>query len=256
VNFATWTRVTSGESGAAVFRSPDGRQYAKSVPPEHESELAGERDRVAWLATTGIPGPTVLDWHAGGDGAYLVTSTVDGIPADQVPAAMLRGAWPAITEQVRALHALPIGDCPFSRDLAQMWAIAADVVARGAVNTGFLPVEQQRTPPPELLARLATQLDTRLAQEPDDTVVCHGDLCLPNIVLNPDTLTVAGFIDLGRLGRADRHADIALLLANARETWPTEAEALDEAFAGDYGTVDDERRRFYLHLDPLTWSLC
>jgi streptomycin 3"-kinase len=227
------------------------------VPAEQQDLLVRERDRVEWLSTTGIPGPTVLDWHAGADGACLVTSAVLGVPADSVPAETLLRAWPAITGAVRDLHALPPRDCPFSRDLPRMFATARDVVARDAVNPEFLPVDQQGTPPTELLARLAEQLDRWTAQEVADIVVCHGDLCLPNIILDPDTLNVAGFIDLGRLGRADRHADIALLLANARETWPDEDEAIaaDAAFAHGYGrTPDAERQRFYLHLDPLTWG--
>lgn len=249
-----WTPVTSGESGALVFRSADGQRYAKCAPAD---ELAQERDRVAWLGTTGIPGPAVLDWQVGEGDACLVTSAVRGVPADRVPASVLRQAWPAITAAVRALHALPSDGCPFGRRLSRMFAMAEDVVARGAVDPEFLPVEQQTTPPAELLARLAGQVDHRLGQEVHDTVVCHGDLCLPNIILDPDTLRVTGFIDLGRLGRADRYADIALLLANARETWPDEnqARAADTAFARDYGiALDADRQRFYLHLDPLTWG--
>jgi streptomycin 3"-kinase len=138
-----------------------------------------------------------------------------------------------------------------------MFATARDVVARDAVNPEFLPEDQQHTPAEELLARLAPQLDHRLAQEASQTVVCHGDLCLPNIIIDPETMNVAGFIDLGRLGRADPYADIALLLANARETWIDERQAnrADETFADRYGIVlDRDRERFYLHLDPLTWD--
>lgn len=68
---------------------------------------------------------------------------------------------------------------------------------------------------------------------------------------------MSGFIDLGRLGAADRHADLALLLANARETWGDEerARGADAAFAERYGMpLDQERLRFYLYLDPLTWG--
>ncbi|HEX6356180.1 MAG TPA: APH(3'') family aminoglycoside O-phosphotransferase [Actinophytocola sp.] len=247
-----WEAVTSGESGALVFRSADGSRYAKHVPAGRQDLLAQERNRVEWLGATGIPGPTVLDWHADDDGAYLVTSAVRGTPADTVSASALHKAWPSITEAVRALHALPPEQCPFSRDLARMLALAEDVVGRGAVNPEFLPAEQQETPPEELLARLAAQVGERLEQE--DTVVCHGDLCLPNIILDPDTVDFAGFVDLGRLGTADRYADIALLLANARETWGDDTAA-DEAFARGYGiTLDAGRQRFYLHLDPLTWG--
>ncbi|GAB1516913.1 hypothetical protein JCM33774_89590 [Actinophytocola sp. KF-1] len=184
-----------------------------------------------------------------------MTSAVRGVPADAVPAPDLRRAWPSIAEAVRALHALPAGDCPFRRDLARMFARAQDVVARGAVNPEFLPVEQQGTPPTELLARLAADVDRWLARE--DLVVCHGDLCLPNIVLDPGTFAFAGFVDLGRLGLADRYADISLLLTNARETWRDEDEvrAADDAFAARYGiALDADRQRFYLHLDPLTWG--
>ncbi|WP_441297536.1 APH(3'') family aminoglycoside O-phosphotransferase [Actinosynnema sp. ALI-1.44] len=252
-----WEPVTSGESGAFVFRSADGSRYAKCVPAADESVLAQERDRADWLGTTGIPGPSVLDWITGDEGACLVTSAVPGVPADGLSAEELRKAWPAIAEAARALHAVPAGKCPFTRDLAKMFTLAQDVVERGAVNPDFLPEEQIGTPPGELLGRLATQLDLRLAQETADTVVCHGDLCLPNVILDPDTLAFAGFIDLGRLGKADRYADISLLLANSRETWSDEDEAstADEAFARDYGiALDQSRQEFYLHLDPLTWG--
>lgn len=252
-----WTPVTTGESGAAVFRSTDGTRYARCVPAEVAAELTGERDRIAWLATQGVPGPRVLDLRSDDVGACLVTGAVPGLPADQLSAADLRACWKRIADAVRALHEVPIAECPFHRDLDLMISVARTVVAVGTVNPAFLPVEQQTTPAPQLLARLEPQLARRRAQEAADTVVCHGDLTLPNIILDPATLDVAGFVDLGRLGLADRHADLALLLANSRETWPDEAEARaqDAAFAGHYGTAPDpDRLRFYLHLDPLTWG--
>ncbi|WP_327701421.1 APH(3'') family aminoglycoside O-phosphotransferase [Streptomyces decoyicus] len=252
-----WLPVTAGESGAAVFRSADAARYAKCVPAADAAGLKAERDRVAWLGDQGVPGPRVLDWRSGGAGACLVTSAVPGVPADQVSATDLRDSWERIADAVRGLHELPVGRCPFRRDLDAMVAVARDVVTREAVNPEFLPVEQQHTPATELLARLTPQIARRRDQEAADTVVCHGDLCLPNIVLDPQTLNVSGFIDLGRLGLADRHADLALLLANARETWPNEerARAADVAFAEGYGTaLDHDRLRFYLHLDPLTWG--
>ncbi|MER6146071.1 APH(3'') family aminoglycoside O-phosphotransferase [Streptomyces sparsogenes] len=252
-----WLPVTAGESGAAVFRSADGTRYAKCVAAADAAGLEGERDRVAWLSDQGVPGPRVLDWHSGDAGACLVTGAVSGVPADQVSAADLRASWERIADAVRGLHEVPVQRCPFRRDLDEMVAIARDVVSRGAVNPEFLPVEQQHTPAAELLARLVPQVARRREQEAADTVVCHGDLCLPNIILDPQTLDVSGFIDLGRLGLADRYADLALLLTNARETWTDEerAQAADAAFAERYRiSLDHDRLRFYLHLDPLTWG--
>lgn len=252
-----WEPVTDGESGAGIFRSPDGSRYAKCVAAEHVASLEAERDRVAWLGPQGVPCPRVLDWRVNADGAALLTSTVAGVPADRVPASLLRAAWRPIAGAVRQLHDLPPEQCPFTRDLTQMFAAARDVVARGAVNPDFLPQDQRQTPPDELLARLEAQVDGRLAQEAAETVVCHGDLCLPNIILDPESMTVAGFIDLGRLGRADPYADIALLLATAGETWTDgqQSAAADETFAHRYDIVlDRDRADFYLHLDPLTWG--
>ncbi|WP_419993997.1 APH(3'') family aminoglycoside O-phosphotransferase [Streptomyces boninensis] len=254
---AGWSPVPAGESGASVFRSADATRYAKCVPAASAADLKAERDRSAWLSDQGVPGPRVLDWRSTDAGACLVTSAVSGIPADQLPPDDLRAAWEHIADAVRRLHEAPASQCPFRWGLDAMITMAHDVVARDAVTTAFLPVDQQQTPPAELLDRLTPQIPHRRAQEAADLVVCHGDLCLPNIILDPHTLDVAGFIDLGRLGLADRYADLALLLTNARETWPDEqqAQAADTAFATRYGTaLDHDRLRFYLHLDPLTWG--
>ncbi|UGQ12372.1 APH(3'') family aminoglycoside O-phosphotransferase [Yinghuangia sp. ASG 101] len=252
-----WLPVSAGESGAAVFRSADATRYAKCVPAADAADLEAERDRVAWLSGQGVPGPRVLDWHSGDAGACLTTSAVSGVPADQVPAEKLRVAWEHIADAVRRLHEVPVSRCPFRRGLDAMVAVARDVVARDAVNPEFLPVEQQHTPTAQLLDRVTRQVPRRREQEAADMAVCHGDLCLPNIILDPRTLEVSGFIDLGRLGLADRYADLALLLANARETWAHEerGRAADIAFAERYGiALDHDRLRFYLHLDPLTWG--
>ncbi|MER5972947.1 APH(3'') family aminoglycoside O-phosphotransferase [Streptomyces sp. NPDC002055] len=252
-----WLPVTAGESGASVFRSADATRYAKCVPAADAADLTGERDRIAWLSGQGVPGSRVLAWYSGDAGACLVTSAVPGVPADRMTAEDLRAAWERIADAVRRLHEVPVSECPFRRGLDTMVAVAHDVVARNGVNPAFLPVEQQHTPPPELLTRLTRQVPRRRDQEAADTVVCHGDLCLPNIILDPRTLDVSGFIDLGRLGTADRYADLALVFASARETWADEeqARAADGAFAERYGiSPDRDRLRFYLHLDPLTWG--
>ncbi|MCM6773467.1 APH(3'') family aminoglycoside O-phosphotransferase [Nocardia sp. CDC159] len=252
-----WEPVGDGESGASVLRSVDGARYAKCAVGERADELAEERDRVEWLAAQGIPGPTLLDWIETDAGACLITAAVAGVPASAVSAAELGCAWQSIAHAVRRLHELPTRDCPFGRGLAEMFGRARDVVERKAVDPDFLSDEQRMVDPEVLLERLVPQLEHRFAQEAAGSVVCHGDLCLPNIVLDPRTWEVAGFIDLGRLGTADPHADFALLLANSRETWPDEerARAADGQFARAYGVeLDAERLRFYLDLDPLTWG--
>lgn len=253
IDLSAWEPVATGESGATVYRSPDRSRYAKTGG----DDLEDERDRIEWLNAQHIPAATFLEWDTGPRGPVLVTSAVNGIPADQLNAEDLDRAWSAIADVVRRLHAIPTADCPFTRDLATTMALARAVVARDAVNPDFLPDRDREVPAAALLARVIAQLPERLVQEPGDLVVCHGDLCLPNILIVPADFSVAGFIDLGRLGLADRHADLALLFANSREIWPeeTRADTAHARFLDSYGRpADPERLEFYLQLDPLTWG--
>ncbi len=252
----TWEPVAGGESGASVFVDRDQQRYAKVVPADRLTELADERDRTVWIDETVVPGARVLDWRESGAGACLVTRAVPGVPASQLDAPALRRGWPSIVATVRDLHDLATTRCPFDRGLQHMMSLAEAAVAEERVVVEFLPVALQHTPPLQILAEIRAELPVRLAQERAELVVCHGDLCLPNILVDPATGKVTGLIDLGRLGTADPYGDIALLLATAGETWDDEAMArrADQEFAEIYGTeLDPERLDFYLRLDPLTW---
>ncbi|MBR0652804.1 APH(3'') family aminoglycoside O-phosphotransferase [Roseomonas terrae] len=253
-----WLPVRSGESGARIFRRTDGFAHAKAVPPDRADELAGERDRLAWLGGRGIRAPEVVGWRETEHGAWLEMTTIPGVPVAALGGEALLAAWPIMLEQLASLHALPVDECPFDRGLARMAERAADVVKRQAVNPDFLPDEDRAIPAERLLARIEAELPARLEQEALDRVVCHGDPCLPNLMIDPATSRCTGVIDLGRLGRADRHADLALLLANAGESW-TSPEQASRAFdllssAPGIGPPDRERLAFYLRLDPLTWG--
>jgi streptomycin 3"-kinase len=73
--------VATGESRAQVFRRDDGALVAKRVAPDGVDDLYDERRRIEWLAGTGIPGPSVVDWSTTEDGACLVMTAVPGMPA-------------------------------------------------------------------------------------------------------------------------------------------------------------------------------
>jgi aminoglycoside phosphotransferase len=78
-----------------------------------------EAARTAWLATTGLPAPAVLD--AGSDGAaeWLVTAAVIGRPAHLPwPVDRRDAVVDALARITVALHALPVAECPFDRSLA------------------------------------------------------------------------------------------------------------------------------------------
>jgi len=255
-----WLPVNLGESGDSVYRRSDGAGFAKVSPGSvgGVESLAGERLRTEWLAPFELGSAKVLDWRASQEGACLVTSVVPGVPASELPAEKLLQAWPSMAQRLRLLHEIPAADCPFARALSTMFERACDVVARNAVNKEFLDPEQLDVPPSLLLDALRVQLIQRLAQEARDRVVCHGDACMPNFMIDPQTLRCAGLIDLGRLGTADRYVDLSLFLANARDSWRGPHDELS-ARQGLFDTLeigepDDGRLDFYLRLDPLTWG--
>lgn len=253
-----WMPVVAGESGDFVYRRGDGRAYAKVATAARSEELSGERDRLLWLHGNGILVPEVIDWQIMEDGACLIMSAIEGVPAVDLPASDLLHAWPSMAQQLGFLHALDADQCPFDRGLATMFARAADVVGRNAVNRDFLSDDDRETPAIDLLARVERELAVRLEQEARDRVVCHGDPCMPNFMIDPQTLRCTGMIDLGRLGTADRYSDLALMTANAREIWagPAQEQRARAILFETLGIAAPDRARldFYLRLDPLTWG--
>ena len=218
--------VTVGRSAASVGRSPDGLTYAKTASGEPAaSALAAERDRLVWLAGTPVAAPRVADWDARDGACTLVTSAVPGVPASALPAADAPAAIRQLVAYLTFLHALPVGDCPFDHRLRTTVTAAAANVAAGAVDEP--DVDEPDVDEPDVdesrrgrsaagrLDRLVAGRSRAEALEPGDLAVCHGDFCLPNVLLDPDILAVTGIVDVGHLGVADRHLDIALLTRSA-----------------------------------------
>ncbi|AXX29360.1 aminoglycoside 3'-phosphotransferase [Actinosynnema pretiosum subsp. pretiosum] len=203
-----WTPVTTGLSGARVRRSPDGRHHRKTSADV--TALAAERDRLLWLATTPVGAPEVVDWS---DTGALVTTTLPGTPASDLPPTAVPAAIAALLAFLDVLHALP--DCPFDRRLAITVPEAAAHVAAGLVDESDFDAPRLGRTAPDLLDLLRAGHDRAAAHEERDLAVCHGDFSLPNVLLDPDTLGVTGILDVGRLGLADRHQDLALLARSA-----------------------------------------
>ncbi|MEP6528300.1 MAG: APH(3') family aminoglycoside O-phosphotransferase [Nocardioidaceae bacterium] len=253
-----WEPVTVGESGAAVFRRSDGVVFAKCAGRRWVDDLRDERDRVAWLATTDVPCAEIAGWHETDDGGCLVTTAVHGTLACDVSSEMVPRAVRSLAAVLRTLHSIPPKSCPFDRTLAVTMPVVEDVVRRGAVNANYLDPEWRGTPPSSLLAGLQSELERATRLEETDLVVCHGDACLPNFVIDPETLECAGVIDLGRLGVADRYLDLSLTTLSIGSTGMNHQYSAADAdmFLQTYGLNDPDtaRMRFYQILDSLSWA--
>jgi kanamycin kinase len=198
--------------------------------------LRGESERMIW-ASPYLPVPVVLALEEHGDATILLTEGLPGRDAthaswrDDLSALVL-----ALGRGLRAFHEA-VGEewCPFRFDLARALAHVEDRVRTGEIAGNFHPEHAHLTP-----AAALAELET-LAPPDEDLVVCHGDFCAPNMLLQDGRVT--GFVDLGELGAADRWWDVAV---GAWSVGWNFGEELEPLFYEGYGIEPDPARiRFF-----------
>lgn len=207
--------VWRNELGGLTFADDAGGRFVKWAPPGTPLDLAAEADRLQWAGRHAAV-PKVLQFVAAPDGDVLLTARLAGRSAvDPYWLARPREAVRALGRGLRRLHdSLPISACPFSWSAAERVADARRRHGEDAIGA-----------PPSV----------------DRLVVCQGDPCAPNTLLH-DNADLAGHVDLGRLGVADRWADLAVA------TWSTEwnyGAGWDGELLAGYGVVPDQLRTAY-----------
>ncbi|AWK87946.1 APH(3')-II family aminoglycoside O-phosphotransferase [Azospirillum thermophilum] len=238
-----WTRQTIGCSGAAVFRLEATDRpplFVKTEPAGPLAELRDETARMRWLETVGVPAPRVIDAAATADRDWLLMTAVAGhdLASEQrpEPARIVRLA----AEALRSLHRIDRAACPFDHSAGVRIAHARARMEAGLVEEEDYEGKEDGRTVGELFALL-------VAGRPrtEDLVVTHGDACLPNLMAEDGAFT--GFIDVGRLGIADRHQDLALATRDIAEEL---GEAWIAPFLDRYGiAADPAKMRFYRLLD-------
>jgi kanamycin kinase len=200
-----WLNEVGGLTGRVDGDNP---RFIKWNPIGSGESLAAEGRRLRWLSGR-HPAPVVLDYHVDGEAELLVTEAIPGLSAvndrwRQRPVEAIR----AIADGLRRLHSLPTDDCPFD------WG------AESRMAESVFP----EWPPPI-----------------DKLVVCHGDPCAPNTLLGDDGQFAAN-VDFGRLGLADRWADLAVATMSLGWNY----EGYDQRLFWDiYGVQPDEERIEY-----------
>lgn len=176
------------------------------------------RRRLRWAAPY-LAVPRVLGVGVDGDWAWLHTDALPGLSAVHPRwRASPQVAVPALGAGLRTLHdSLPVHSCPFD------WSTASR------------------------LAKLAPARRAELGDSPpvDRLVVCHGDACSPNTILD-DTGRCCGHVDFGNLGVADRWADLAVATLSLQWNFPDyPGQVRDDEFFAAYGVAPDPARIDY-----------
>ncbi|MFC5549837.1 APH(3') family aminoglycoside O-phosphotransferase [Massilia aerilata] len=242
-----WELQSGGASGAQLFRleprlGPSLFLKTERISPL--SELAGEAARLRWLAAAGIPCVPVIDFAEENGRGWLL---LHEMPGSDLECGSEVGAIPAseavrlIAQALRQLHALDVAGCPFDHRANARIALAHARMQAGLVDEEDFDEEHAGLSPETLFARLeAMQPPT------EDLVVTHGDACLANLMVDLFG-DIAGWIDCGRLGVADRHQDLALAMRDIADTLGKKWVA---PFLKHYGMqADPARVEFYRLLD-------
>lgn len=235
--------VTEGMSGAKVWRVEQNGlplYYLKAGSQVVGTEIRAEAERLAWIGDR-FPAPQVIVFGEEAETAYLLTAALKGVLLQDV---LSHHQSLTIVKQVghllRDLHRIPSGDCPFDMRLQQRLAFVRSRIEHGLVDANDFDEERQGV---DVFVLWEELLEKRPVVE--DIVVTYGDFTPANILVNPETLDVAGVIDWGKAGVADCYQDIALML---RELEPSFQTAFIEGY-GDGQLLDKERIHYYQLLD-------
>lgn len=220
--------------------APDGSvRFAKVATgggPRHPT-LRGEWERMVWAAPY-LPVPVVVALEELGNTTVLLTEALPGLDATSPEwRADLPALVQALGRGLRRFHEA-VGEewCPFRFDLPRALAHVEERVRTNDIHGGGFHDEHAHLSPAAALAELES-----LAPSDEDLVVCHGDFCAPNVLLQSGRVT--GFVDLGELGAADRWWDLAV---GAWSVGWNFGEELEPLFYESYGiSPDPERVRFF-----------
>lgn len=220
-----------------------GHRFIKWAPADTGIDLASEVRRLRWAARyTAVP--KVLSEGRNAEGQWLVTAALPGASAVTSRwKADPHGAAVGLGKGLRQLHdTLPVELCPFDWSARRRIADASRRPRDGELRLADWP--------PKYTGFTVKQALRHVSDPPpvDRLVVCHGDACAPNTLLYGDG-HLAGHVDLGSLGLADRWADLAVA------TWSTEWNYgldLSDVLLTAYDVCRDQPRIDYYRL---LWTL-
>lgn len=217
---AVWVNELGGVTfrvgaAAAAGRGTGGVEFIKVAEPG-TADLASEAQRLRWARRYLRTVPEVLGHGMAGNHSWLRTRGLPGLSAVHprwlaAPDVAVR----ALGAGLRELHdRLPAHACPFD------WSATARLAALPAAARS--PLAQ---PPPV-----------------DRLVVCHGDACAPNTLIDGRG-RYSGHVDLGDLGVGDRWADLAV--ATLSLGWNYPGRGWEGEFFAAYGVEPDPARIDY-----------
>ncbi len=241
-SYADWSWQVVWQYGPQVLtyrlsKGSEERRYLKLAPTDWYPSIEDEADRMRW-AVDHLPVPPVVEQGSNGQVSWLITRALPGRDAtDPVFAPVHERLVRTLAAGLRTFHDAPVEICPFDFRLEHALAHARRRLDEGRIQ----PAQDFHPEFGHLSAEEAIEHLHRTRPDSERLVVCHGDYCLPNVLIEADA--ACGFVDLGELGVADRWWDLAV--ATWSVTWNL-GPGYEDLFLHEYGVErDDDRVEFY-----------
>lgn len=252
LNSTKVAKAPIGFSGDDVYLIEKGYQ-GKDVVVKigKRKEVYEEAQNLIWLQDK-IAVPKVYQTGKVEDSYYCIM--------EKIPGKMLQETWSKetieenITQYAKALktfHDINPEGLPFNHTLESKIAIAHQIVVNGKAKTEYFEREFAHMSGQEVYDLMQTY-----KYNESDLVLCHGDVCLPNLMVTKNQEIV--FIDVVQLGIVDRHLDLAIALRTLHYNLEAMGETLTDSyiqvFKDAYGItkIDKNKLMFHILLDEIT----
>jgi len=247
-----------GRYATIAIEAPEYAQgwHIKLRPGKDGAKQAAEAARTRWTRDC-LPSPQQARTIRLPGISMLITKTLEGEPSHKYidtlePAAILSG----VTSAIEVMRETDASSFPFT---APRWTTEQGTID----NLMRLKTSKakHRELHPDFAGRTYQELRDIVdgGSGSDEKVLAHGDLCMPNVLLDGSG-ALAGIVDLGGLHVGDSKLDLAIMSwtvqANMGDKWANQLLTTHEAVADDQGILYN-RLAYDLGLerpDPWAWT--
>lgn len=151
---------------------------------------------------------------------------------------------------LKEFHTIDYKGLPYNHDLQYKLKVVKENIVTNKVRPQYFERELQHLDSQTMYQKMLEY------QREEDLVLCHGDFCFPNIIMNNNQLS--GYVDIMGIGICDRYLDVSIAMRSLRYNF----ELYKHVFTKEYQTlfldtygikeVEQDKLIFYILLDELT----
>ncbi len=236
----------SGDDVYIIEQGYEGKDVVVKVSKRKEVYI--EANNLHWLKQH-IMVPTVYDFGKVDDIYYCIMEKLPGVMFQENTFDNPKSMIIEFSKALRRFHSIDYSKLPHNHSLKdKLMQIEMDYKNNKLTNTYFEKELQDKSVTE--IYELLRSLDII----EDDLVLCHGDPCMPNIIVDSGNI---GYIDVVGIGICDRYLDLSIAIRTLRYNIEMSGNEFTRGhvllFLKSYGIKKFNKQKFiyYLLLDEL-----